>query len=92
MPGNAVGRAPGGAALERRWFPAILRLAILSGADGVELEKPPFRAVFLPQVAPEQGWDRETMLEHLATKAGLPRDGWKGARFLTFQAEVFGEG
>ena len=65
---------------------------IVVGRDGVELEKPPYRAVFLPQVAPEQGWDRDTMLENLAMKAGLPRDGWKDAKFLVFQAAAFSEG
>ena len=62
------------------------------GIDGVVLEKGNFRAVFLPQVAPEQNWSREEMLENLSLKAGLPADGWKtDANFLTFQAEVFGE-
>jgi AMMECR1 domain-containing protein len=49
-------------------------------------------AVFLPQVAPEQGWDVETMLSHLSLKAGLPKDAWReGARFEVFEAIVFGE-
>ncbi len=62
------------------------------GIDGVVLEKSGYRAVFLPQVAPEQNWSRDEMLKHLSLKAGLPADGWKqGASFLTFQAEVFGE-
>ncbi len=62
------------------------------GIDGVILEKGGHRAVFLPQVAPEQGWDVEETLTYLAQKAGLAPDGWKeGARFLCFQAEVFGE-
>jgi len=62
------------------------------GIDGVVLEKDGYRAVFLPQVAPEQKWSREEMLENLSLKAGLPADGWKqGASFLVFQAEVFGE-
>lgn len=64
---------------------------IVVGRDGVELERPPHRAVFLPHVATEQGWDRETLLEQLALKAGLPRIGWREARFLTFRAEVFEE-
>ena len=64
---------------------------VVPGRDGVELDKPPYGAVFLPQVAPEQGWDRTQLLEHLALKAGLPRDGWKGAAFRTFRAQVFGE-
>ena len=49
-------------------------------------------AVFLPQVATEQGWDRDTLLTHLAQKAGLAPDAWRdGAQFEVFEAEVFGE-
>ena len=56
------------------------------------LSKGSHRALFLPQVATEQGWDRRTMLDHLAQKAGLPRGGWReGARFEVFTAQVFGE-
>ncbi len=62
------------------------------GLDGIVLKKGNHSAVFLPQVAPEQGWDLETTLTYLAQKAGLGPDAWKqGAEFLTFQAEVFGE-
>jgi len=62
------------------------------GRHGVLLEREGHRAVFLPQVAPEQGWDRETMLDHLAMKAGLPRNAWRsGARFEVFEALVFSE-
>lgn len=62
------------------------------GRHGVLLEKEGRRAVFLPQVAPEQGWDRDTMLDHLSVKAGLPREGWrKGATFRVFEALVFSE-
>lgn len=51
------------------------------------------RAVFLPQVAPEQGWSREEMLRHLAQKAGLGPDDWReGCAFHVFEAQVFGEG
>lgn len=65
---------------------------IVVGRDGVVIRKGGRSAVYLPQVAPEQGWDREEMLSHLCQKAGLPPDGWKkGAEFLTFQAEVFSE-
>ena len=47
-------------------------------------------AVFLPQVAPEQGWDVQTMLTHLSLKAGLGPVDWKsGASFETFRAQVF---
>jgi AMMECR1 domain-containing protein len=44
-------------------------------------------------VAPEQGWDRETTLSHLARKAGLEPGDWRrpDATFLLFEAQVFGE-
>ena len=60
---------------------------------GIILEKNGKRAVFLPQVAKEQRWDREKTLEHLCLKAGLPKDAWKeDCQFWVFTAEVFGEG
>jgi AmmeMemoRadiSam system protein A len=62
------------------------------GTDGMVLSKDGHSAVFLPQVAPEQGWDLETTLANLSMKAGLAPDAWKeGASFQVFQAEVFGE-
>ncbi|MBN1470605.1 MAG: AmmeMemoRadiSam system protein B, partial [Syntrophaceae bacterium] len=65
---------------------------ILVGRDGVLLSKDGRSAVFLPQVAPEQGWSREETLDHLCQKAGLDSGCWKkGAQFSTFQAVVFSE-
>ena len=65
---------------------------IVLGRDGMTIEKGDAFAVFLPQVAPEQGWDLETTLGHLSMKAGLPAEAWReGAKFETFQAEVFHE-
>lgn len=64
---------------------------LMVGRDGLQLNKGQYRSVFLPQVATEQGWDRERYLEQLALKAGLPSDGWRGAELSTFQAMVFGE-
>ena len=65
---------------------------IVLGRDGMTLEKNRRFAVFLPQVAPEQGWDLATTLTHLSLKAGLPADAWRsGASFETFRAEVFHE-
>jgi AmmeMemoRadiSam system protein A/AmmeMemoRadiSam system protein B len=62
------------------------------GTDGMVLMKGGYSAVYLPQVAPEQGWNIEQTLTSLSRKAGLPPDAWKkGAAFLTFQADVFGE-
>ena len=56
------------------------------------LNKEGHSAVFLPQVAPEQGWDVSQMLTQLSLKARLPADAWKeGASFQVFQAVVFGE-
>ncbi len=66
--------------------------AVVVGRDGVLLEKGARSAVFLPQVAPEQGWNREELLGRLCEKAGLEAECWKrGARLSTFQAEVFAE-
>lgn len=65
---------------------------IVLGKHGIVLHKDERSAVFLPQVAPEQGWDVATTLSHLAMKAGLDADAWrKGARFEVFEAVVFGE-
>jgi AmmeMemoRadiSam system protein A len=60
------------------------------GRHGILLQKQGRQAVFLPQVATEQGWDLPTTLAHLCRKAGLPADAWReGARLLVFEAEVF---
>ena len=65
---------------------------IVIGKHGMTLEKDGHSAVFLPQVAPEQGWGLEETLSYLARKAGLPSDAWKeGAKFSVFEAVVFNE-
>jgi len=65
---------------------------IVVGRHGILLAKGSAQAVFLPQVATEQGWDLATTLTHLARKAGLPADGWKsGAEFTIFEAEILEE-
>lgn len=66
---------------------------IVIGKHGVYLVNGNDSAVFLPQVAPEQGWDRDTMLNHLSMKAGLPASAWrdKDTVFYVFTAQVFGE-
>jgi AmmeMemoRadiSam system protein A len=64
----------------------------IPGKHGIIMEAEERRAVFLPQVAAEQGWNRETTLWHLCLKAGLPGNAWeKGAKFWVFCSEVFGE-
>jgi AmmeMemoRadiSam system protein B/AmmeMemoRadiSam system protein A len=66
--------------------------AITIGTHGIILSKGGHRALFLPQVATEQGWDLETTLDHLARKAGMPAEGWRrGATFEVFTAQVFAE-
>lgn len=63
------------------------------GKHGLIISKGLRSAVFLPQVAPEQGWDRIETARQLCLKAGLPADAWKeGATFEVFTAEVFAEG
>ena len=63
------------------------------GRHGMVLELNGWSVVFLPQVAPEQGWDLPTTLTHLAYKAGLRPDAWKDARarYTVFEAIVFHE-
>lgn len=63
------------------------------GRHGMTLSLRGRMAVFLPQVAPEQGWDLETTLTHLSRKAGLPADAWRdpACRFTVFEADVFHE-
>ncbi len=62
------------------------------GRHGMTLCKQGQAAVFLPQVAPEQGWSLEETLSHLAMKAGLDPDAWReGTSFTVFEAVVFGE-
>ncbi|MBM4129773.1 AmmeMemoRadiSam system protein A [bacterium] len=64
--------------------------AIVLGRHGILLGKSGRQAVFLPQVAFEQGWDLPTTLAHLCRKAGLPPDAWReGARLRVFEADVF---
>ncbi len=62
------------------------------GEHGVLMAKDGRRAVFLPQVATEQGWTRDEMLGQLSLKAGLARKAWQhGATFEVFTAQVFSE-
>ncbi len=67
--------------------------AIVVGRDGVLLQKDGRSAVFLPQVATEEHWTRDQMLDNLCTKGGLREGCWRsGAKLSTFQADVFEEG
>ena len=62
------------------------------GEHGVVISHAGRRALFLPQIAPMTGWDRDIFLSQLALKAGLPAGCWRtGARLEVFTAQVFSE-
>jgi uncharacterized protein len=63
------------------------------GVHGIMIRKGGRSGLLLPQVATEQGWDRDAFLAHACMKAGLPRDAWRqpDARIEVFTAVVFGE-
>ena len=61
---------------------------IVVGRDGVLLYKEGRSAVFLPQVAPENNWNRAEMLDNLCMKAQMPAGCWEqNAIFRTFQVD-----
>lgn len=67
---------------------------IQMGVHGVIVRRGWNQGVFLPQVADETGWDRDTFLSYLCQhKAGLPADAWKDPRteLQIFTAQVFSE-
>lgn len=63
------------------------------GTHGLLIESGQFRGLLLPQIALEQGWDREEFLDQTARKAGLPTSSWRTnhVTIFTFTAEVFSE-
>ncbi len=63
------------------------------GKHGVALSLGHHRGLLLPQVAGEQGWDRDTFLQYTCRKAGLSVNAWKNpeTKIEIFTAEVFGE-
>ncbi len=59
------------------------------GQQGIILEKGRRRAVFLPEVAIEQGWNKEQTLAYLSQKAGLAADAWRqDAALWVFESMV----
>ncbi len=63
------------------------------GKHGLFLKKGFSSGTLLPQVAVEQGWDRETFVRYTCTKAGLPTDAFldEQTELFIYTAEVFGE-
>lgn len=60
---------------------------------GIIVEKGWRRALLLPKVAQERGWDAGTTLAAVCLKAGLPPDAWRDpdARLKVFYTVDFGE-
>jgi MEMO1 family protein len=66
---------------------------IRTGRDGLVVKQGETEGLLLPQVAPEQGWDRMTFIQQTCRKAGLPENAWQNAEtdVFSFTALVFGE-
>jgi hypothetical protein len=63
------------------------------GQHGLLIRKGESEGVLLPQVPTEEGWNRDTFLEQVCVKAGLPEQAWKDedADLFMFTALVFAE-
>ena len=65
---------------------------LVPGRDGVVLVKDGKSAVFLPEVAADEGWTRDEWLDELSVKAGLEKGAWRdGAMLFAFRTEVIRE-
>jgi AmmeMemoRadiSam system protein A len=66
---------------------------VVIGTHGLILALGSRRGLLLPQVPVEHRWDRDTYLDQLCRKAGLPPGTWRQpeSALLGFTAEVFGE-
>lgn len=65
---------------------------VVLGRDGVSFRKDGHAGLFLPEVAVEQGWNREQLMNNLCRKAGLPEESWrKGGELYTFTTTVLHE-
>jgi uncharacterized protein len=73
--------------------PATRVAAVEVGRDGLIVDGYGTSGLLLPQVAPEQGWNAEELLEGACEKAGLPSDAWRDpeVRVRRFGAEIFTE-
>jgi AmmeMemoRadiSam system protein A len=63
------------------------------GTHGILVRRAGRSGLLLPQVATEQGWERDEFLAHTCRKAGLPDDAWRNpdTAIEIFSAIVFGE-
>jgi len=67
--------------------------AVKVGRDGLIVDGLGSSGLLLPQVAPEEGWSAEQLLDGTCEKAGLPPRSWQDPRVKVrrFEAEVFRE-
>ena len=63
------------------------------GDHGILIKRGFRSGTFLPQVAPEQGWDVNQLLENVCLKAGMSADSWQApdTELFVYSAIVFGE-
>jgi AmmeMemoRadiSam system protein A len=63
------------------------------GKHGLYMTRGNNSGLLLPQVATQQGWNREEFLRQTCVKAGLPAQAWKdkSTQIYTFSAQIFSE-
>ncbi|MCD6588688.1 MAG: AmmeMemoRadiSam system protein A [Candidatus Fermentibacteraceae bacterium] len=66
---------------------------VVPGKHGLYIRQGSRAGTLLPQVAQEEGWNRETFLSHTCMKAGLAPDAYtkSGTEIFAYTAEVFSE-
>lgn len=77
----------------RATHPEALLRELQVGRDGLIVDGYGTSGLLLPQVAPEQGWSPEELLDGTCEKAGLPPRAWRDPKVKVrrFEAEVFAE-
>ena len=68
--------------------PQTTSLVYFDLQDGVILTHPKGRAIYIPGVIEEQGWDAVTAFESLAEKAGLKKDSWQESKLESIKSVV----
>jgi len=76
---------------ERKKIDSIEEIEV--GKHGIWITQGNRGGTYLPEVAVEQGWDRQEFVEHCCMeKAGLPRDAWKtGAELYIYSSQILTE-
>jgi len=66
---------------------------VLPGRHGLYIRRGNRAGTLLPQVAAEEGWDKEAFLAHTCLKAGLSPQAYleEGTEIFSYTAEVFSE-